>query len=220
MPAGQIAPKLRSFVRVGEVISQAQQEVAMMKRALMLAALSAVFAVPAFAQQSGAITEQQKQAVQAEIDKYVKAFNSKDAKGLAGLYAEDGMLVGSFEMLMGRAAIEKNVTEAIQQGQLGSDLVVEPDWKMAVPLGNNLILNAGTWAATVPTPPVAQSTGQSTAGQGSSQPPSGASQPPSQLNLKPGDRMHGSYTAVDEIRGSEAVIRSLSYNVGNAPPPK
>src|SRR5215472_8572242 len=170
----------------------------MMKRALMLAALSAVFAVPAFAQQSSAITQAQKQAVQAAIDKYVKAYNSKDAKGLAASYAEDGMVVGPFEMLMGRAAIEKNLAELIQQGQLASDLVVEPDWKMAVPLGNNLILNAGTWAATLPAAPVAQSSGPSTAGQGSSQ-------PPSQLNLKPGDRMHGSYTAVDEIRGGEAI---------------
>jgi uncharacterized protein (TIGR02246 family) len=192
----------------------------MMKRALVLAALGAVFAVPAFAQQSNAITEPQKQAVQAAVDKYMKAYNAKDAKGLAALYAEDGRLVGPFEMLMGRAAIEKSVTEMIQEGQLGSDLVVEVDWNSALSLGNNLVLSTGTWAVTLPTPRLAQSTGETTAGQGSSQPPAGSSQPPSQLNLKPGDRMHGSWTALDEIRGGESLTRSLSYNVGEAAPGK
>ena len=193
----------------------------MMKRALVLAAFGAVFAVPVFAQQSSAITEPQKQAVQAAVDQYMKAYNAKDAKGLAALYAEDGRLVGPFEMLIGRAAIEKNVTEMIQQGQLGSDLVVEVDWNSALSLGNNLVLSTGTWAVTLPTPRLAQSTGQTTtAGQGSSQPSAGSSGPPSQLNLKPGDRMHGSYTALDEIRGGEALTRSLSYNVGEATPSK
>jgi len=191
-----------------------------MKRVLVLAALSAVFVIPALAQQSSPVSEQQNAAVQAAIDKYVKAFNGKDAKGLAALYAEDGMLVGPFEMLMGRAAIEKNMSEMIERGQLGSDLVVEADWKSARFLGNNLVLSTGTWAATLPSPRLGQSTGETTAGQSSSQPSAGSSGPPSQLNLKPGDRMHGSYTALDEIRGGETLTRSLSYNVGEAAPGK
>ncbi|MGO8921021.1 MAG: YybH family protein [Stellaceae bacterium] len=191
-----------------------------MKRALVLAVMSMGLAVPAFAQQSSPITEQQKQAIQAVNEKYIKAYDGKDAKGLAALYADDGMVVGSFEMVMGRQEIEKHVTDLIQQGQLGSDLAVEVDWKSVASLGNNLILGAGTWAATLPLPPVAQSTGQPTAAQGSSQQQSGSSAPPSQLNLKPGDRMHGSYTFLDEIRGNDVLIRSLSYNVGVAGPTK
>jgi uncharacterized protein (TIGR02246 family) len=202
-----------------DIRTYCQQEVAM-RRALVLAVMSASLAVPAFAQQASPITEQQKQAVQGVTDKYIRAYDGKDAKGLADLYADDGMVVGPFEMLMGRQAIEKSLTDLIQQGQFGSNLVVETDWKSTISLGNNLILGAGTWAATSATPPVAQGTTQPQAAQAPSQPQSGTSQPPSQLNLKPGERMHGSFTFVDEMRGNETLIRSLSYNIGVANPTK
>ena len=191
-----------------------------MRRALVLAVMSASLAVPAFAQQSSPVTEQQKQAVQGVTDKYIKAYDGKDAKALAALYAEDGMVVGPFEMLIGRAAIEKNLTDLIRQGQLGSNLVVETDWKSTISLGNNLIMGVGTWAATSAPPPVAQAAAPPPTAQTSSPPQSGSSQPPSQLNLKPGERMHGSFTFVDEMRGSETLIRSLSYNIGVASPSK
>ena len=186
----------------------------MMTRAIMLTAVTMGLAAPALAQQSTAITDQQKQAVQAAIDKYVKAANARDAKGVAALYTEDGIVVGTYvpQTLMGRAAIEKYLADVIQQGQYASDLAVEADLKSAASLGNNLILVTGTWADTLPTPPVAQAA--STQQSGSSQPP------PSQLALKPGDREHGSWTAIDELRGGELLIRSLSYNVGFAGPSK
>ena len=185
----------------------------MMTRAIMLTVATMGLAVPALAQQSTALTDQQKQAVQAGIDKYVKAFDAKDAKGVAALYTEDGIIVGTFlpETLAGRAAIEKYIVDLIQQGRFPSDLASEADWKSAASLGNNLILVTGTWADTLPMPPTAQA---ATTQQ------SGSSQPPSQLALKPGDREHGSWTALEEMRGNEVLIRSLSYNIGVAGPPK
>lgn len=188
-----------------------------MKRVVMLAVATMGFAVPALAQQQQPmpITDQQKQAVQAALDNYIKAYNAKDAKGIAALYSSDGMLVGTYlpQPMSGRQAVETYMAGVIQQGLIGSDLAVEADWKSFIPLGNNLLLIAGTWADTVPTPPTAQNTaGQPAAQSGSSQ--------PSQLNLKPGDREHGSWTAVDEMQGDGVLIRSLSYNVGLAGPAK
>ncbi len=187
----------------------------MMKRIVMLAVVTTGFAVPALAQQTMPITDQQKQAVQAGMDQYMKAYNARDAKGIAALFSEDGMLVGTYvpEPIIGRQAIEKYTEAGMQQGQTGSDLTIGADWKSFVPLGNNLILIAGTWAETIPTPPTAQNTsGQPAAQSGSSQ--------PSQFNLKPGDREHGSWAAVEELQGNGVLIRSLSYNVGLAGPMK
>jgi uncharacterized protein (TIGR02246 family) len=187
----------------------------MTKRLVMLAVVTMGCAAPALAQQPMQITDQQKHAVQAGIDRYMKAANAKDTKGIAALYSENGMLVGTYvpQPLIGRQAIEKYLEGAAQQGQMGSDLAVEADWKSAMPLGNNLIMIAGTWADTTPVPPTAQDTTRPQAAQ------SGSSQP-SQLSLKPGDREHGSWVAVDELRGDSVLIRSLSYNVGLAAPTK
>jgi uncharacterized protein (TIGR02246 family) len=184
----------------------------MMKRVVMLTAAMVSLAIPALAQQSTPITDQQKHAVQMVIDKYAKAYNTKDAKGIAALYTDDGILAGAYlpETVMGRQAIEKNLADVVQQGLIGSNLVIEADWKSFVPLGNNLIMGTGTWAETVPTPPAVQTASQST------QP----AQPPSQFSLKPGDREHGSWTAVYETHGDEVRLRSLSYNVGFAGPTK
>jgi uncharacterized protein (TIGR02246 family) len=185
----------------------------MMKRVVILTVAATALAVPGFAQQSPTLSEQQKQAVQTGIDKYVKAYNAKDARGLAALYDENGMIVGSYlpQPLSGRAAIEKYLTEAAKQGQFASNLSVEPDWKATTSLGNNLILVTGTWADTLPTAPVAQA---------GTTPQSGSSQSPSQLSHPPGEREHGSWAAIDEMRGGEVLIRMLSYNIGVAAPTK
>jgi uncharacterized protein (TIGR02246 family) len=181
----------------------------MMKRVVMVTVAAMALAAPALAQQSTPLTDQQKQAVQAAIDKYIKGINAKDAKGLANLYTDDAVVVGTYapQPLVGRAAIEKYLSE----NPLGTNFTVEADWKSSVSLGNNRLLVVGTWADTVPSMPVAQA--------GTTQ-QSGSSQPPSQLSLKPGDREHGSWTAIDELRGGEVLIRMLSYNVGLAGPMK
>lgn len=187
----------------------------MMKRMVMLTAVTLGVAVPALAQQAMPITDQQRQAVQAGIDSYIKAYDAKDAKAIAGLYSEDGLLVGAFlpEPARGRQAIQQYMEGVIHQGQIGLDLAVEADWKSFVSLGDNLFQIAGTWADTVPTPPTAQNaTAQPAAQSGSSQ--------PLQLNLKPGDREHGSWLAVEELRGNSVMLRSLSYNIGLAAPAK
>ena len=77
-----------------------------------------------------------------------------------------------------------------------------------------MVIGSGTWADNLPMPPVAQATSSQPAAQ------SGSSQPPSQLAVKPGDREHGSWTALYVMQGGEAKIRSLSYNVGFAGPTK
>ena len=81
----------------------------MMKRAIMMTVAAMGLAVPAVAQQSTAITDQQRRAIEAVADKYVKAIDTKDAKGLAALYTENGILVGTYapQTVIGRAAIEK-----------------------------------------------------------------------------------------------------------------
>ena len=181
----------------------------MIKRVVMMTVAAMALAVPALAQQSTPLTDLQKQAVQASVDKYIKGVNAKDAKGIASLYTDDAVIVGTYvpQTLAGRAAIEKYLSE----GQFGANFTAEADWKSSVSLGNNLLLIVGTWADTLPTPPVAQA---DTTQQ------SGSSQPPSQLSLKPGDREHGSWAAIDEMRGNEVLISILSYNIGFAGPTK
>jgi uncharacterized protein (TIGR02246 family) len=187
----------------------------MMKQLGMLAVVTIGLTTSALAQQA-MVTDQQKQAVQAAIEKYITANNAKDAKALAALYTDDAMLVGTYVpgTLIGRPAIEKYLNDAAQQGQLGSNLAVEADAKSFASLGNDMILVGGTWSDTIPTPPMAQANTNASTQQ------SGSSQPPSQLALKPGDREHGSWTAIDVVRGDDVLIRSLSYNVGLAAPAK
>lgn len=187
----------------------------MMKRVGMLAIVTLALAAPALAQQA-MVTDQQKQAVQAAIDKYITANNGKDAKGLTDRFTEDATIVGTYVpgTLIGRPAVEKYFTDAAHQGQLDSNLAIEVDPKSFASLGNDMILVSGTWAGTTPMPPVAQANTNASTQQ------SGTSQPPSQLALKPGDREHGSWTAIDVVRGDDVLIRSLSYNVGFAAPAK
>ncbi|HUC65288.1 MAG TPA: SgcJ/EcaC family oxidoreductase [Stellaceae bacterium] len=186
-----------------------------MKHVGMLAVVTIGLTTPALAEQA-MVTDQQKQAVQAAIDKYITAYDAKDTKALAALYTDDAMLVGTYVpgTLIGRPAIEKYLSDAAQQGQFASKLAVETDPKSFVALGNDMILVSGTWADTLPTPAMAQANTTASPQQ------SGTSQPPSQLALKPGDREHGSWTAVDEVHGDDVLIRSLSYNVGLAAPAK
>jgi uncharacterized protein (TIGR02246 family) len=187
----------------------------MMKRVGMLAIVTLALATPALAQQA-MVTDQQKQAVQAAIDKYITASTAKDTKTLAALFTDDAMLVGTYVpgTLIGRPAIEKYFTDAAREGQFGSNLAIEADPKSFASLGNDMILVSGTWADTTPMPPMAQANTNASTQQ------SGSSQPPSQLALKPGDREHGSWTVIDVVRGDNALIRSLSYNVGIAGPAK
>jgi uncharacterized protein (TIGR02246 family) len=187
----------------------------MMKRVGILAVVTMGLTAPAFGQQM-MVTDQQKQAVQAAIDKYITANNAKDAKGLTDRFTEDATIVGTYVpgSLIGRPAIEKYFTDAAHQDQLDANLAIEADPKSFASLGNDMILVSGTWAGTTPTPPMAQANTTASTQQ------SGSSQPPSQLALKPGDREHGSWTAIDVVRGDDVLIRSLSYNVGLAAPAK
>jgi uncharacterized protein (TIGR02246 family) len=187
----------------------------MMKHVGMLAVVTIGLTAPALAQQAE-VTDQQKQAIQAGIDKYITASNAKDTKALAALFTDDAMLVGTYVpgTLIGRPAIEKYLTDVGQQGQFASNLAIEADPKSFASLGNDMILVSGTWADTLPMPPVAQANTSVSTQQ------SGSSQPPSQLALKPGDREHGSWTVIDVVRGDDVLIRSLSYNVGVSAPAK
>jgi hypothetical protein len=70
------------------------------------------------------------------------------------------------------------------------------------PLGSNLILVIGTWEAL---PPPAPATASATpSGQATSQPQSGTSQAP--------QKMHGLWSAVEQVQGTEVKIRNLTAN--------
>ena len=206
----------------------------MLKRSLVLVVMSAGLMAPAFAQQSTQTgqqpaqtgqqashtgqqaTQQQRQAAQALNDKYTRSYNKQDARGVGDLYANDGIIVGEApNVLDGRQAIDRQLTEDFRRGTAFTNLATQV--KDIRPLGDNMILVIGTWEADPAQPAVAQgtTTGQPTqqAQNATPQALSGSSQPPTGSSAGRARPVHGMWTAVEEIRGPDAVVRLLTYNI-------
>jgi uncharacterized protein (TIGR02246 family) len=173
----------------------------MLTRSVTLAILlSMALVAPGLAQQSKQASPQEKQAAEKVRSTYVQSYNSKDAKGIVDLYADDAVIVRAApDVLEGKQAIEKWVMQDFKDGW--SNLATQiTDVR---PLGSNLILVIGTWEAL---PPPAPATASATpSGQATSQPQSGTSQAP--------QKMHGLWSAVEQVQGTEAKIRNLTANI-------
>lgn len=189
--------------------------------------MSASLMAPAFAQQATQTgqqaaqtgqqaSQQERQAAQNLNSKYVQAYNKQDAKGVGDLYANNGTIVGpSPNVLDGRQAIDRQLTEDFQKGTALTNLAAQV--KEVRPLGNNMVLVIGTWEADPAQPMVAQgtTTAQPTqqAQTATTQAQSGSSQPPAGARAAQGQRIHGMWTAVEEIQGNDAKVRLLTYNI-------
>lgn len=84
-------------------------------------------------------------AVGAIVATYIQKYNSKDAAGVAALYAEDGVLVPPGPMVAGRANIEKSWQAAFDAGRTG----IRYDIKQIEPEGN-IVLVVGQFTVKVP----------------------------------------------------------------------
>jgi uncharacterized protein (TIGR02246 family) len=207
----------------------------MLKRSLVLVAMTAgLMTAPAFAQQAAQpgqqASQQERQAVENLNRTYVNAFNKQDVKGVGDLYANTGTIVGpSPNVLDGRQAIERQMTEEFQKGMALMNLATQV--KEVRSLGNNLVVVIGTWEADPPQPKVAQgATTASPAQQAQTatqqaqtamqqaqtalpQAQSGSSQAPARTQSAQGQRLHGMWTAVEEIHGNDAKLDMLTYNI-------
>ena len=118
----------------------------MLKRTLMSAVVLVLCAVPMPAQ-SAKNPEFQKIA-----DAFVAAWNKGDAKALAALHAENCITSGGDTgQLVGRAAVEQDMTKAFAAELKGTKLVVRPSNERTI--NPDLGVTSGTWEVTGPTPP-------------------------------------------------------------------
>ena len=76
---------------------------------------------PATAQQTSASPARHdvRQAVETFVNKYLDAYNRKDAAGVAALYTEDGFLVPPGPIVTGKPNIEKAWQAAFDSGRTG-----------------------------------------------------------------------------------------------------
>ncbi len=84
-------------------------------------------------------------AVAAVVATYIERYNSKDAAGVAALYAEDGILVPPGPMVTGRANIEKSWQTSFDAGRTG----IRYDIKQIRPEGD-IVLVLGQFTVKVP----------------------------------------------------------------------
>jgi uncharacterized protein (TIGR02246 family) len=84
-------------------------------------------------------------AVAAIVATYTEKYNSRDATGVAALYAEDGILVPPGPMVAGRANIEKAWQASFDAGRTG----IRYDIKQIKPEGN-IVLVVGQFTVKVP----------------------------------------------------------------------
>jgi uncharacterized protein (TIGR02246 family) len=84
-------------------------------------------------------------AVAAVVATYIEKYNSRDAAGVAALYAEDGILVPPGAMVAGRANIEKAWQASFDAGRTG----IRYDIKQIKPEGN-IVLVVGQFTVKVP----------------------------------------------------------------------
>src|ERR1700759_3025842 len=85
-------------------------------------------AIPSFAHDQS----EAEKAVAAVVATYIEKYNSKDAAGVAALYAEDGILVPPGPVVAGRANIEKAWQASFDAGRTG----IRYDIKQIKPEGN------------------------------------------------------------------------------------
>ena len=118
----------------------------MLKSALMSAVVLVLWAVPMSAQ-SAKNPEFQKVA-----DAFVAAWNKGDAKALAALHAENCITSGGpTGQLVGRAAVEQDMTKAFAAELKGTKLIVTPSNERMI--NPDLAVTSGSWEVTGPTPP-------------------------------------------------------------------
>jgi uncharacterized protein (TIGR02246 family) len=98
-------------------------------------------AIPSFARDQA----EAEKAVAAIVGTYIEKYNSKDAAGVAALYAEDGILVPPGPMVAGRANIEKAWQASFDAGRTG----IRYDIKQIKPEGN-IVLVVGQFTVKVP----------------------------------------------------------------------
>jgi uncharacterized protein (TIGR02246 family) len=85
-------------------------------------------------------------------DAFVAAWNKGDAKALAALHAENCIRAGDTgPVIVGRAAIEQNFTNAFAAVLKGTKLVVTSGDERTINPG--LAVTSGTWEITGPPPP-------------------------------------------------------------------
>ena len=117
-----------------------------MKRILMSAAVLVLCAVPTPAQQA------KNPEFQKIADAFVAAWNKGDAKALAALHAENCITSGGDTgQLVGRAAVEQDLTKSFATVLKGTKLVVRPANERTI--NPDLAVTSGTWEITGPTPP-------------------------------------------------------------------
>ena len=122
-------------------------------RNLYRAAIGVVLlATPAFAAEH-TDAEAQK-AVQGFADNYQRLYNTKDAKGIAALYTDDGMEVPPAPPVTGRDNIENWFASIFKAGASNLRL----DLKQVHMLGDSEVLAIGQFTVTLPKPGGAEGT--------------------------------------------------------------
>jgi uncharacterized protein (TIGR02246 family) len=110
--------------------------------------LSAIIGLMAFAIAAPSFAHDQteaEKAVAVVVSTYIEKYNSKDAAGVAALYAEDGILVPPGPMVAGRANIEKAWQASFDAGRTG----IRYDIKHIKSEGN-LVLVVGQFTVKMP----------------------------------------------------------------------
>jgi len=117
-----------------------------MKSLAPLTALLAIgLAMPVAAQQ---LSEQDaRKIVQNLVDTWEKAAQMKDAAAIAALYTEDTMRVTPDGTLYGRAAVERNLAEALK---VFSNIKLKLDQVHVI--NDRANQSTGTWSGTIQTP--------------------------------------------------------------------
>jgi uncharacterized protein (TIGR02246 family) len=118
------------------------------KEEAMSKPLSAIIGLIAFAIATPSHAHDQaeaEKAVAAIVATYIEKYNSKDAAGVAALYAEDGILVPPGPMVAGRANIERAWQASFDAGRTG----IRYDIKQIKPEGN-IVLVVGQFTVKVP----------------------------------------------------------------------
>ena len=100
-----------------------------------------VITIPSFAHDQAEVEK----AVAAVVATYIEKYNSKDAAGVAALYAADGVLVPPGPMVAGKVNIEKAWQAAFDAGRTG----IRYDIKQMQP-GGNIVIVVGQFTVKVP----------------------------------------------------------------------
>jgi uncharacterized protein (TIGR02246 family) len=97
-------------------------------------------AIPAFAHDQA----EAEKAVAAIVATYIEKYNSKDAAGVAALYADDGILLPPGPVVTGKANIEKSWQASFAAGRTG----IRYDIRQIKPEGN-IVLVVGQFSVKV-----------------------------------------------------------------------